>query len=308
MGTESVYGTESTLTKQIRVSSESLKPVYNKVDEGLLTGGRGASRKEIMSCKVEGDISTLARPDDLGMFLNALLGVEVVTGSDTEGYTHTYTALGTGEDDELPSLTAVLDRKAGVFSYTGLKLNSMSFSAAPEDYLKLDMSYVGYKEDTGTLTAGLSPSTLKSFKFRHGKVKLAGAEIADITNIKFDYNNNLNADVQTTSTGLYFKEPEPGVRELSTELEMLYSSGTEAYRNSYYKTDADVSIELNFVSDEDVVSGVPYSLTITIPHNQCADATANMTGADNTKQTMSFNAWDNGSDELITAVLINNQE
>ena len=75
LGKEDTYGTAATPTNQVRVSSESLKPVYNKVDEGLLTGGRGASRKEIMSLKTEGDISTLARPDEVGLFYRAALGV-----------------------------------------------------------------------------------------------------------------------------------------------------------------------------------------------------------------------------------------
>ena len=301
LGAESSYGTAATPTRQIRVASESLKPTYNKVDEGLLTGGRGAGRKEIMSLKVEGDISTLARPDDVGLFLKAALGVEEVDGNK-----HTFTALGTDLEDSLPSLTAVLDRKVDKFSYAGLKVNTLSFSAAPEDYLKLDVSFVGREESTGAELAELSPSSLKSFKFRHGKVKLGGVEVADITNINFSYNNNLDTETQTTSTGLYFKEPEPGMRAITTELEMLYAEGTEAYRTSYYKTDATVSIELKFISDETFGDNkTPYSLTISIPCNQCSDASANMSGADSTKQTMSFEAVDNLTDELITVELVN---
>ena len=149
---------------------------------------------------------------------------------------------------------------------------------------------------------------MKSFKFRHGKVKLAGTEVADITNINFTYNNNLDAETQTTSTGLYFKEPEPGKREITTELEMLYTAGTEAYRASYYKTDAQVGIELEFISDETFgESDTPYSLKIIIPCNQCTDASANMTGADSTKQTMNFEAVDNLTDELITVELVNDK-
>ena len=303
LGKEDTYGTAVTPTNQVRVSSESLKPVYNKVDEGLLTGGRGASRKEIMSLKTEGDISTLARPDEVGLFFKAALGVESVSGNK-----HTFTALGTALSDSLPSLTAICDRKVDKFVYKGLKINSLSFSAAPEDYLKLDVSFVGREEATGGSLAELTPSSLKSFKFRHGKVKLAGTEVADITNINFTYNNNLDAETQTTSTGLYFKEPEPGKREITTELEMLYTAGTEAYRASYYKTDAQVGIELEFISDETFgESDTPYSLKIIIPCNQCTDASANMTGADSTKQTMSFEAVDNLTDELITVELVNDK-
>lgn len=303
LGKEDTYGTAVTPTNQVRVSSESLKPVYNKVDEGLLTGGRGASRKEIMSLKTEGDISTLARPDEVGLFFKAALGVESVSENK-----HTFTALGTALSDSLPSLTAVLDRKVDKFVYKGLKINSLSFSAAPEDYLKLDVSFVGREEATGGSLATLTPSSLKSFKFRHGKVKLAGVEVADITNINFTYNNNLDTETQTTSTGLYFKEPEPGKREITTELEMLYTAGTEAYRASYYKTDTQVGIELEFVSDETFgESSTPYSLKIIIPCNQCTDSSANMTGADSTKQTMNFEAVDNLTDELITVELVNDK-
>ena len=89
---------------------------------------------------------------------------------------------------------------------------------------------------------------------------------------------------------------------------MLYTAGTEAYRSSYYKTDAQVGIELDFISDETFgESNTPYSLKIIIPCNQCTDASANMTGADSTKQTMNFEAVDNLTDELITVELVNDK-
>ena len=90
---------------------------------------------------------------------------------------------------------------------------------------------------------------------------------------------------------------------------MVYTGGTEGYRGSYYKTDAQVGIELDFVSDETFGSDTPtpYSLKIIIPCNQCTDASANMTGADSTKQTMNFEAVDNLTDELITVELVNDK-
>lgn len=46
LGKESTYGTAVSATEQIKISSESLKPVYNKVEEGVATGGRGAGKNK----------------------------------------------------------------------------------------------------------------------------------------------------------------------------------------------------------------------------------------------------------------------
>lgn len=307
-GKEVTYGTIPSPERQIKVASEGFKATYNRKDEGLLTGSKTSSgRKEIMSLKTEGSISTLARPDDVGLFLLAGLGVEgTVETVGTAGFKHTFTAIGNAETDKLPSLTAFLDRKVDVFSYNGLKVDSLSFSASPEDYLKLDLSFVGRDEGYGaTLNTTLTPSPLKAFKFRHGKVKIGSKVIADITSIKFDYQNQLDSSTQTTGTGLHFLEPQVGGRTIKTDVEMLYTSDSEQLRKDYYAKDADVALELTFTSDETVEKGVPYSLKITIPCNQCSDSTANFGSAETIKQNMSFEALENGVDELITVELTN---
>lgn len=308
-GNEKSYGTLGTSERQIKVSSESFKPTYNKKDEGLLTGGKAAGRKETMSLKVDGSVSTLGRPDDLGMFLKAGLGVEKdVSAVGDSSYKHTFNAIGTAITDSLPSLCAYVDRKTDVFTYSGLKIDSFSFSAEPEDYLKLDLTFVGRDEGTGGTLGDLTTSPLKAFKFRHGKVKIAGVVVADITSIKWSYENALDSSTQTTDTGLYFKEPECGTRSIKTDVEMLYTKGTEELRKNYYKTDAEVSLELDFTSDELIEAGVPYSLKITIPANQVSEASANFGGAETIKQSMSFDAVENGTDELIIVELVNGRQ
>ena len=306
-GNETTYGSLATAERQIKVASESFKPTYNKKEEGLLTGGKAKGKLETMSLKTEGQVSTLGRPDDLGMFFKAGLGVEadVVSAGET-AYKHTFNAIGTDETDSLPSLCAYVDRKTDVFTYNGLKIDSFGFSAEPEDYLKLDLTFTGKDEGTkGTLNSNLSTSPLKAFKFRHGKVKVAGEEIADITSIKFSYENSLDSSIQTTDTGLYFKEPECGTRNITTDIEMLYTKDTEALRNDYYKTDEEVSLELIFTSDEFIEDGVPYSMKIIIPANQVSDASANFGSAETIKQSMTLQATENGVNELITIELVN---
>lgn len=309
IGKESLYGSLTTPTRQIRVSSESLKPSFNKVDEGLLTGNKGKSASNIMGIKVEGSLSTLARPNDVGLFLACALGKEdTVTGSSTTGYTHTFTPVG---NEKLPSMSAVLDRVIDTFGYNGLTVNTLNLSASAGDYVNLEAAFVGKNEISAASKATLIPSALKAFKFHQGKVYIKKAdeddavELADVTSVSWEYNNNLDTDTQTTSTGLYYKQPEVGTREMKTTLTCIYTEEAESYRKDYYKTDDTLGIVLEFVSDEEVASGVPYSLKITIPCNQVSDADANVSGAERLMENLSLDAVDNGTDELVTIELVN---
>lgn len=310
MATEDTYGAvPSAMTKKVNVSSEGFKWEPTKKDEGLLTGGRTTGKVETMSIKTSGSISTLARPDDVGLFIKNTLGIEetpaLVDG--TEGaYLHTFKAIGTAETDSLPSLTFTLDKKAAVLVYNGCKIDSLSFSADPEDYLKIDLSIVGKEETTGALTNSLSLSPLKAFKFRHGQVKLNNSVLADITSIKLDYKNNLDQSIQTTATGKYYKEPECGSREVTADLEMLYSTESETLRNTWYKTDDAVSLELDFTSDEEIEDGVPYQLRLTLPNVQVNTMeNPSFSGTDTIKQSVNFKAIEVGADELIVVEVVN---
>ncbi len=304
---ESTYGTLPTMTKQIRVSSEGFKYSPEKKDEGLLTGGKSTGRVYTMSKKVEGSISTNVRPDEVGYWLGSAFGVEadpeLVVGS-TSAYKHIFTSI--GSTDSLKSLAFLVDRIVNAYAYIGLKVNTLSFSAQPGDYLKVDVSLIGKDEVSGTTQTGLVVSPLKPLRFADASVKIGGITVADVTSIKFDYNNNLDATLQTTSTGLYFKEPQVGARDIKVDLEVVYSSDSDAIKNNYFKTDDDISLEINFSSDEEIEDGFTYSLKISIPHCQVTDASsANASGSDTLKQSISLKAIEENGDELITAELIN---
>ncbi len=304
---ESIYGVAPTMVKQVRIASEGFKWTPEKKDEGLLTGGKSTGRVYTMSVKSEGSLSTNVRPDEAGYWIGTALGIEalptLVVGS-TGAYKHSFTAAGASEPT--PSLSVVIDRIVAAYAYIGLKVNTLAFSAQPGDYLKLDLNLIGKDETTGTVQTGLTVSPLKPFRFSNASVKIGGVTVADVTSIKFDYNNNLDSSLQTTSTGLYFKEPQVGARDIKVDLEVVYSSASDAIRSSYFKTDDDVAVEINFVSDEEIEAGYPYSMKISIPHSQITDAApANAGGADTLKQSISLKAIEEGIDQLITIDLIN---
>lgn len=307
---ESVYGTAPTMTNQIQIASQAFKYIPEKKDEGLLTGGKTTGRVQTTSKKAEGSISTNLRPDDAGWWLGGALGVEdatpdLVVGS-TGAYKHTFTAMGNAESDYLPSLSILVDRIVKEYTYTGIVFNTLSFSAQPGDFLKVDMGFVGKDEIDGTAATGLTLSPLKTFTFAQASVKIGGTTVADVTNIKFDLNNNLDHSKQTTSTGLYFKQPKHGAREIKADLEVIYSTDSDTLYSTYFKGDDDVSLEIKFTSSEEIEAGFPYSLTITIPHCQVRESSSPETsGADTLMQSLSLKAIEEGSDELITVELVN---
>ena len=303
IGKETTYSIAATPSKIVGFISADFKPTVNKKDDGLLTGKSIGSSKETMSVKTSGSISTLAKPETIGIFLKGSFGVESLgeQNTTTKKYPHTFTLIGNEESDYLPSYTVVLDKKATVNSYNGLVVDSLALSASAEDYLKADISFIGYDESAGTLATSLSKETVKALKFRQGKVYLNNSEIANVTSIKFELKNNTSS-LQTTSTNLHFTQPKQGVREITSEIEIVYSSSTETIRKNYFKDSDDTfSIKLNFTDDSN------NSLTLTIPAAQVSacDPPA-MSGTDTLKQTVSILAVASDN-EPVTAELDNDK-
>lgn len=302
-GIENDFGEYAAPKDRIAVSSESLGYSRNATEEGLLLGGVGKGLTETMSLHTEGDIATLAKPKSVGYVLAGLMGVEQVADSADENskFKHLFTPIGNHESDSLPSFSFTIDRGINVQSYTGVKFNSCSFTAAAEDRLQLSLSVNGKDEvQNGTINNALKPETNRAFKFHSASVKMDGEKVADITSIQFDYNNNLDTSLFTTNTGLYCKEPEAGTREATCQFEALYTTETEAIRNGKFKTDAIVSIEIEFTDTD------KNKLVFRIPYGQITEmATPTAGGAETLKTSLTVSAVDNLTDNYVEVELYN---
>jgi hypothetical protein len=287
--------------KQVKFSSFSMDYVPNKAQEAVLTGNIGQSRFDTMGIKAEGSISTLARPDDLGFFLYHLLGNQEIIDNDVFKFTPNRTLL--------PSFTIKIDKGAGVYTYPGSILNSLSFKCEPEDYLNIDLEIKSYDEmfQTGNLTA-IQPSKQRAFKFHQGKVFIGDilssmTELADINSIGLTYNNSVENTIQTTSTGLHYKKPTPNTRIITVDLGCLYSPESEAFRQQYFKTDKIFSIKLDFQTDEGEADDL-HRLTVEIPSVQISSCSVPISDGNSIKQSMNMTAIDLGGD-IITFSLDN---
>lgn len=286
IGKETTYGTAATGTEQIRIASESMKPTYNKIDEGLATGNVGAGKVQTVGINCAGSVATIFRPD-MGLILKALCGAEgTVSGSGP--YKHTFTPIGNGLTDKLPSLTLLVDRKAAVCAYPGAKIGQMTFDASAGGYLNVSIDFVAKDEVDGTMASSLSPSALEGFTFASGKLLIDEEEV-EITSSSVTWNNGLVSDKQTSKTGLYNKEPVQGMRTVTGNSTMDYDGDAEALRSTLYKSDTVFGLELVYTSDEETESGsgTHYQLKIIVPAAQCTDSGANM-GSPTDSLSMNF--------------------
>jgi hypothetical protein len=123
--------------------------------------------------------------------------------------------------------------------------------------------------------------------------------------IKLSYNNNLEASIQTTSTGLHYKKPQPMTRELSVDLECLYSAASETFRQSYFKGDAIFSLKLEFQTDEGT-GGDLHVLTVLIPNTQITACSVPISDDKAIKQSLTAMAIDVGGTTSLVTFLLDN--
>lgn len=291
VGKEIEYGKSADSERKFDVSTESFKYVANKTEEGLLTGRIGGGMVETMSVKSEGSFSTLAKPESVGYLLKAVFGKETTEPGEADSLKtkHIFTPIGNKETDLLPSYTFTIDRGLSqAFCYSGFVFDSVSFSAAAEDRLKLDVSCIGQKERKvpSISDTDLISEKAKSFKFHQGTVKMNDSKIADITSISFEYKNN-TSNYQSTDTGFYFSRSVPGKRECTATFEATYTNEIEKIREDKFKTDDIISVEVSFEdNDGNIISFI-------IPNGQIQSMeNPTATGAELLKQSITVQAID----------------
>lgn len=304
VGAQSNWSTAVAPTLQLEFTSESLQYLPNYMESDALTGARTTDRMDISGIKVEGGFDIIVNPDNIGLLLAALLGAEsnaaAVDGSAV--YDHTFTPMSANISSSLPKLTIVVDRIVGVLGYIGCKLDSMSLNAAAQDYLRASFSVRGYDEASDAKES-LSASTKRPFQFVDGNLQVDSGNYADVLSFTMDYANNLETDRFTLNGSNKMQEIEPQKRDITFSLETLYSTATNNTRTNDFKTGSTVDLELTFTSTEDVLTGKPYTLTISAPNCYITEAHPNVSGPDRITMNMSLRATETGGESPVTITL-----
>lgn len=260
IGKEATWGTATTATALVNMTSESINTTINKGDEGNLLAHKVADTRDKLSVDVGGDISSVLRPEFAGLLIGAAMGEEdstPVAGAVSGTYKHTFTLAEPGES--LPSLTVNIDRgKVGgsstvpasyVAQYPGMTVSSLSIDAAANDYVKCTASFVGKNSTTGSIVSSLKTFSEPSYKclgasFTYGDSSTTVC--ASSVSIKLD--NKLEEQPRTYCTGLYKGQPMPATREVTVSWEMPYNQKAKELEDAYY----DCNSEANDATIEDL--------------------------------------------------------
>jgi hypothetical protein len=310
IGKEATYGAALTQpTQQLEILNESVHQVNISVESEALVGAVTTPFYSVVGVKVEGDVSIEVHPDNIGLLIAAALGKEAdVVGA--TAFTHSFTPAKGG--DSLPSLAAVVDKKADIFMYQGLKIDTMTLETDPGSLLTSSISFIGQKEGAGgSLVDALTPSTVNPFHFNHMYVYFgtAGAEaatnIGQAVSFSFNYSNNLENDLFVADGTPYMAEIDYQKRDITFDIETLYDDDINAYRAANYKTGEKLSVKVEFIHDQNVVSGTKYKLVLDMLNCVITEAPNDIGGAERMRIPLSFRALETGGDEAITIKVVN---
>jgi hypothetical protein len=296
-GKESSFAQAAGPTTLVDLTSESIKVSVEKGDEGSLLGSKTASNRDLLAVTVEGSVSFILRPESAGLILHAALGGEDTCSQveATEFYTHTIALCDVDED--LPSLTLAIDRKAAIKRYAGCTIGTLSLDCAAGDYVKGSIDIKGVKEEPGTLDPLLKTFSIPSYRCTNATFTVNGSTY-DIASASLKIDNALESAPRTYASGLYAGQPQHGKRSVTITFEIPYSAEVETLKGSYLASEDNASVELTFSSPS-----AGHGITITLAHVAISEVDANVGGTGILSSTVAGEALSVGTEEPITIVI-----
>ena len=295
-GKEGAFGTPATATAMVNLTSESIVESYEKGDEGSLLASKTATDKDVMGVSVGGSVSFVLRPEFAGLlFHGAMGGADAVTEATGGFYNHTIHLCDVNED--LPSLTFKMDRKATKAVYAGCTISTLQLDCVAGDYVKGSFDIVGTCETTGTLD-GVSTYSIPSYRCVDATCNVDGS-VFDISSATIKIDNGIVEAPKTFSSGLYKGQPQHGKRTVTVDFEIPYSTDLEDKVITWKAKDT-----VPFVITLKAKDGLEeYTITITLSHVTLDSYSHSVGGTGLVTASGSGEALSKGSDEPITVVI-----
>lgn len=295
-GKEAAFGTPATATALVNLTSESIVESYEKGDEGSLLASKTATNKDLLGVSVGGSVSFVLRPEFAGLLFHGAMGGADTVTEDTNGfYNHTITLCDVNED--LPSLTFKMDRKADKFIYAGCTISTLQIECTAGDYVKGSFDIVGTKETTGTLDT-VEKYTIPSYRCIGATCNIDGIEF-DISSATIKIDNGLVEAPKTFSSGLYKGKPQHGKRTVTLDFQIPYSQELDT-EVVVWKTKGTVPFSINLVSTDGYNT---YKITINLPNITLDTYTHSVGGTGLVTASGSGEALSKGSDEPMTVII-----
>ena len=302
---ETTFNTPVTVTRFYEFTSENLN--YNKrvaVGMGLRAGGQlpRSQRRVVTTSDATGDIVLDLPTRGLGLLLAQAMGTSPSPTTVTTGvYSYTFT-LG---DVYTRSFTA----QVGVPQYGGT-VTPKTISGAKIQGFELGVAVGGiatgkFMVDAVSLTTGISLATASYstisnlFNFSQGAITVAGSSVANIKDFTVTVANTLKGDrYNLGSSGLKAEQVINGFRKITGKMTAEFTDTTLL---SAFLADTTTAIVLTFTGAT-IALGQPEKLSITIPAAKFDADTPNVAGPGVIDLSMSFEAYDDGTNQPLTIV------
>lgn len=310
IGKESAWGVPVAPTVKLNYVSESLQYNIDRTEEETLLGGKTSRALDIMKKSVSGAFDLIAKPKNVGLVIGATLGEEIAVETVSTGvYKHVFKPVEASANNDLVSLTAIVNRIVAKKAYSGLKVASISFNCAAGDYMKLTVNVEGKNETNGATlyTEELEVPELKAFRFAGGSCSFDNVEFGDVTSVSIEYNNNLDDGEQTLGSGYFGTEKNPQSRDITISIETFYNAASETVRSNKYLTENKCAVKLNFISPDEVTTGVNYSMGFNLPLVAINECNPNVIDSGKLKLTIGGKALEDADNEAIEIELIDDE-
>ena len=222
-------------------------------------------------------------------------GADAVTEATGGFYNHTINLCNVNED--LPSFTFKMDRKAKKAIYAGCTISTLQLDCVAGDYVKGSFDIVGTSEMTGTFDE-VSTYSIPSYRCVGATCNVDGSEF-DISSATIKIDNGLVEAPKTFSSGLYKGQPQHGKRTVTVDFEIPYSRDLDN-RVVVWRTKDTVPFTITLKAKDGLEE---YTITITLSHVTLDSYSHSVGGTGLITASGSGEALSKGADEPITVVI-----
>ena len=310
---ESAYGTPSGSYVFGEVDDESIRHTFDlltREDMSRYGSAKSVTGKEFS----EGSVNMAMMADNfMGNVLMGMMGTDTVTGA-SDPYTHTFTEAGT-----LASYTFLVSREDKEHLYKGCVFDSLSVSAALNEYASVSFNMMGKSEDIASLAAvGTTTPTfadnLDALYFSNAKVFFNGNATASnaVADISFDINLNRDGDnACSLGSTTYVRAPPVQRREVTGSItfnQVIHSATSDEPTYSQLTTEdghelSGSGVELKVQFGDDSTAD---RLTFNFYKIRFEAADANVSGRDTNTMTVNFVALYSPDDSKMMDIVLKN--
>jgi hypothetical protein len=302
---ETTFNNAVTVTRFYEFNSENLN--FNKktaVGMGLRAGGQlpRSQRRVVTTTDVTGDIVLDLPTRGLGLLLSQAMGTAPSPTTVTTGvYSYTFT-LGDSYGKSFSAQVGVPQYGGTVTPKTisGAKIQGFELAVSAGGIATGKFSVDAASLTTSTSLATASYSTISNlFHFAQGAITVAGSSVANIKDFTLTVANTLKGDrYNLGASGIKAEQINNGFRKVTGKMSAEFTDTTLL---AAYLADTTTALVLTFTGAT-IFGGQTEKLTITIPAAKFDADTPNVTGPGVIDLAMSFEAYDDGTNQPLTIV------